>query len=93
MVYQQLLKLGLRRLFEQQSPVVGNATNAPMATIQSVSPSLAESISLASANVPTPPKTRKMTVTLEENGQRQQIEIDNPPPTLIDAIQSHRIIR
>ncbi|MCU0711661.1 MAG: trypsin-like peptidase domain-containing protein [Pirellula sp.] len=92
-VYEQLLKLGLRRLFEQHSQVTGNAANSPMATIQSVSPSLAESISLASANVPTPPKTRKMTVTLEENGQRQQIEIDNPPPTLIDAIQSHRIIR
>ena len=88
-VYQQLLKLGLRRLFEEKSPVGG----AVASSIQSTSPSLAESISLASANIPVQPSNRRMVVTLEENGQRQQIEIENPSPALIDAIQSQRIIR
>ncbi|MCU0718307.1 MAG: trypsin-like peptidase domain-containing protein [Pirellula sp.] len=92
-VYAQLLKLGLRRLFEQQSPMAGAAANVPSNAIHNTSPSLAESISLASANVPPPPSNRRMIVTLEENGQRQQIEIENPSPTLIDAIHSQRIIR
>jgi hypothetical protein len=95
-VYAQLLKLGLRRLFEQQSSVNSNLVNAANGSIQSTSPSLAESISLASANVtppPPPPSNRRMIVTLEENGQRQQIEIENPSPTLIDAIHSQRMIR
>jgi hypothetical protein len=92
-VYAQLLKLGLRRLFEQQSPMANTVANAPTNAIQHTSPSLAESISLASANVPPPPSNRRMIVTLEENGQRHQIEIENPSPTLIDAIHSQRIIR
>ncbi|MFN7874771.1 MAG: trypsin-like peptidase domain-containing protein [Pirellula sp.] len=95
-VYAQLLKLGLRRLFEQQMPVTSNVVNASDGSIPSVSPSLVESISLASANVPQPPpppRNRRMIVTLEENGQRQQIEIYNPSPTLIDAIQSQRMVR
>jgi hypothetical protein len=95
-VYAQLLKLGLRRLFEQQPSVNSNLVNAANGSVQSTSPSLAESISLASANVtppPPPPSNRRMIVTLEENGQRQQIEIENPSPTLIDAIHSQRMIR
>ena len=92
-VYSQLLKLGLRRLFEQQSQLNSNIANAPSGSIQNTSPSLAESISLASANVTPPPSNRRMIVTLEENGQRQHIEIENPSPTLMDAIHSQRIIR
>jgi len=88
-VYQQLLKLGLRRLFEEQQPLASTVASS----IQSTSPSLAESISLASAIVPVPSPNRRMIVTLEENGQKQQIEIENPSPALIDAIRSQRIVR
>ncbi|XZE20044.1 S1 family peptidase [Pirellulaceae bacterium SH449] len=88
-VYEQLLKLGLRRLFEHQTAM----SQPTPQSVQDTSPSLAASIALASAIAPAQPRNRRMLVTLEENGQTQQIEIQDPSPTLIDAIHQHRLIR
>lgn len=88
-VYEQLLKLGLRRLFEHQSAMSQPATQS----VQDISPSLAASMALASSTTPAQPRSRRMLVTLEENGRTQQIEIQDPSPRLIDAIQQHRLIR
>lgn len=88
-VYEQLLKLGLRRLFEHQTAIGQHATQS----VQDTSPSLAASMALASSPAPAQPRNRRMLVTLEENGQTQQIEIQDPSQTLIDAIQQHRLIR
>jgi hypothetical protein len=95
-VYQQLMKLGLRRLFESSYSGPDVATSgrvdpprmrAEPIPLAQVSPT---SLAAASAESAIP---RRLVVMVEEGGRTEQIEIRNPSPVLMDAINSQRLIR
>ncbi|XZE36906.1 trypsin-like peptidase domain-containing protein [Pirellulaceae bacterium SH501] len=85
-VYQQLMRLGLNRLFTHPE-----GESASLATMSSSPTAIAQS-PLPDAGRPIPPAP-KLTVMLEENGQSRRWEISNPTPELVQSLQNQAIRR
>lgn len=86
-VFQQLMRLGLNRLFthpEGESATLAAASNSPAETTPTAPP--------LEPSRPIPP-IPKLTVMLEENGQSQRWEISNPTPELVQSLQNQAIRR
>ncbi|AMV34143.1 hypothetical protein VN12_18580 [Pirellula sp. SH-Sr6A] len=81
-VYQQLMRLGLNRLFTH--PESGEVAQA----IAAVPPTVAAAIPDRPA-----PVRPKLTVLFEENGQSQKWEINDPTPELVQSLQSQSLRR
>jgi S1-C subfamily serine protease len=86
-VYQQLMRLGLNRLFthpEEGAASLAAAGNSPAANMPS------NPVTPPSRPIPPAPK---LTVMLEENGQSRRWEISNPTPELVQSLQNQAIRR
>jgi S1-C subfamily serine protease len=85
-VYQQLMRLGLNRLFTHSELGEGAMASAP------VSPAVPPAVASANQDRPVPARP-KLTVLFEENGQSQRWEIDNPTAELVQSLQSQSLRR
>jgi hypothetical protein len=86
-VYQQLMRLGLNRLFTHPEEGAANLAAAGKSPAVNM-----PSNPMTPPSRPIPPAP-KLTVMLEENGQSRRWEISNPTPELVQSLQNQAIRR